>query len=343
MSNTRRFTRVAVGMAILICITLIGLVISGHFHVPFVVKQTGWSIGIYSGSSPTQFIPMSGVHNPVLTAADVTDISADYVADPFMVDEGGRWYLFFEVKNAATRQGDIGLATSPDAVHWSYDRIVLNEPFHLSYPYVFKWKKRYYMVPESNQASSVRLYEATKFPAQWKYVTNLLSDVQYADSSLFRYNDTWWLFTSTTNHDNMFAYYAADLTGPWHPHTNNPLISNNPTAARPGGRIQVDRGKIYRYAQVDTPSYGYGLRSFEITELTPTSFHEVEVLDFKNLMATGNRWSWNGIGMHTIDPHRLGENRWIACVDGMGSILKFGRENYGTDAGKREPEMSAEH
>ena len=325
MNTTARFSRVVVCVTLLAGLILIVVAMSGgHLNVPFVGKQTGWSIGIYSGDSPTRFIPMPGVHNPVLTAADVTDIRADFIADPFMVNEGGAWYMFFEVKNAATQQGDIGLATSPDAVHWAYQRIILDEPFHLSYPCVYKWKGRYYMVPESCHASSVRLYEATRFPSQWQYVTNLISDVQYADSSLFRYQEQWWLFTSTTNHANLFAYYADELTGPWRPHTGNPLICSNAAAARPGGRMLVDCGKIFRFAQVDTPTYGYGLRAFEITELTPSTYRENEVVNFKNLMATGGRWSWNGMGMHTIDPHRLGENRWIACVDGLGRVLKFG-------------------
>ena len=32
--------------------------------------------------------------------------------------------------------------------------------------YVFKWKNEYYMIPETYQASSVRLYKAIDFPAQ---------------------------------------------------------------------------------------------------------------------------------------------------------------------------------
>jgi hypothetical protein len=32
------------------------------------------------------------------------------------------------------------------------------------------------------------------------------------------------------------------------------------------------------------------------------------------LSASGR--GWNGSGMHHIDPHRMEDGRWIACVDG---------------------------
>ena len=57
--------------------------------------------------------------------------------------------MFIEVKNAETRHGEIALARSSDGVAWRYDSVVLREPFHLSYPHVFKTGGRYYMTPET--------------------------------------------------------------------------------------------------------------------------------------------------------------------------------------------------
>ena len=59
------------------------------------------------------------------------------VADPFMVFENGTWYMFFEAMNDFESRGVIGLATSEDGLSWQYQKIILNESFHLSYPYVF--------------------------------------------------------------------------------------------------------------------------------------------------------------------------------------------------------------
>src|SRR5262245_60427292 len=103
--------------------------------MPLPSLEKKWSIGLYAGTSPLALAPADD--EPVFTADRVTDIAARFVADPFLVRADGRWHVFFEAFNAATGQGDIGWATSDDARRWSYQRIVLDEPFHLSYPYVF--------------------------------------------------------------------------------------------------------------------------------------------------------------------------------------------------------------
>ena len=50
---------------------------------------------------------------------------------------------------------------------------MLKEPFHLSYPYVFKHKGTYYMIPESRAAGAVRLYRARSFPLSLEFDTTL--------------------------------------------------------------------------------------------------------------------------------------------------------------------------
>ena len=86
--------------------------------------------------SPFNVYDSQDVANPVLTAADVWDVEADFVADPFLYYDGGIWYLFMEVLKSSYG-GVIGVANSLDGINWTYDRIVLEQPFHLSYPYVF--------------------------------------------------------------------------------------------------------------------------------------------------------------------------------------------------------------
>src|SRR5713226_8442616 len=108
-----------------------------------------WSIGIYTGASPLRLRPAGSAINPILTREDVQDVPAGFVADPFMVQRAGVWNMFFEVLNQATDRGEIGLATSSDGLSWTYQRIVLVEPFHLSYPYVFECQGECYMLPET--------------------------------------------------------------------------------------------------------------------------------------------------------------------------------------------------
>lgn len=285
--------------------------------VPHVTRQKEWSIGIYTGQSPLRLSSPQTIRNPVLSAEDVTDVPAKFVADPFMIRRDATWYMFFEVFNSKSNRGEIGIASSNDGLHWTYLKIVLAEPFHLSYPYVFKFGDTYYMIPESGQARSVRLYKSEDFPVKWIFVGNLLAGKDYADSSVFRYRDKWWLFTEPRPYvnDTLSLYYADSLEGPWREHPKSPIVTENPHAARPAGRVGNFGDKLIRFAQDDRPSYGTQVWAFEIMELTPTSYKERKASAFP-IIKPGEE-GWNRRGMHHLDPHWISGDEWIACVDGF--------------------------
>ena len=276
-----------------------------------------WSIGIYSGKSP--FALSSAARNPVIAAHDVTDVPARFVADPFMLQVDGRWNMFFEVLNNQNNLGEIGLATSRDGLAWQYRQIVLREPFHLSYPYVFQWQNDYYMIPETLGANAVRLYRATSFPTAWTLVQDLIPGAQ-ADPSIFRWNEKWWLFTCPKpyQHDTLALYSADELTSAWTEHPRSPLISGNRSIARPGGRVLQHEGRLVRFAQDCVPIYGKQVRAFAITELTATAYAEYEIEQSPVLVPEGD--GWNATGMHHVDAHRLEDGTFLACVDGLRDL-----------------------
>jgi len=273
-----------------------------------------WSIGIYGGKTPLRL--SSAANNPVLAARDVTDVSARFVADPFMVKVEGLWHMFFEVLNNQNNLGEIGLATSRDGLAWQYREIVLREPFHLSYPYVFFWQGDYYMLPEALGANAVRLYRATSFPTGWTLVKDLFSGA-HADPSIFRLQEKWWLFTCPKpyQHDTLALYSADDLTAEWTEHPLSPLVRDNRHIARPGGRVLVHDAKIVRFTQDCLPIYGKQVRAFAITELTSTTYVEHEVAESPVLVPEGD--GWNASGMHHVDAHKLEDGTYLACVDGL--------------------------
>lgn len=283
-------------------------------------ERNNWSIGIYSGADPFSLTPVQAVVNPVLAAKNVSDVKAKFVADPFMIKEGSIWYMFFEVFNSDTRKGDIGLATSNHGVNWNYDRIVLSEPFHLSYPYVFKFENSFYMIPGTGR--SVRLYKAIDFPTNWKFVETLLEG-HHADPSIFRCGDLWFLFTEThkLHHDTLRLYFARKLTGPWSEHPKSPVISGDPSRARPGGRVILVENKIIRFAQDAKTSYGNSIRAFEIIKISETEYEEKELE--KNPILGASGFGWNEKGMHQIDCHQINDNSWIAITDGLAASRFF--------------------
>ncbi|MFC1724809.1 hypothetical protein ACFL4T_04215 [candidate division KSB1 bacterium] len=276
-----------------------------------------YSIGIYRGISPFQFEDLPEIKNPVLTAKDITDVTAAFIADPFIVNEKENWYMFFEVMNAFTHTTSIGLAVSKNGLKWTYDRIVLKTNFIISYPYVFKYDGNYYMIPESLAAQAVKLYKAADFPYKWEFVKDLICG-QLTDASIFYFDNNWWIFAEGNPHNNSILrlFYADNLFGNWTEHPKSPIINGNSNIARPGGRVTYYDDKIIRYTQDDHPEYGIMVRAFIINELTLTTYSEEEYGVI--LAPSGN--GWNANGMHHIDPHQINEKLWIACVDGWQRV-----------------------
>lgn len=300
-----------------------GIYVGMKRGVPFVTEKEQWTIGIYSGDSPFNFPATQRRWNPVLRAEDVTDVPAKFVADPFMVQEDETWYLFFEVYNLDTEQGDLAVATSKNTRSWDYEQIILDEPFHLSYPYVFKWQDEYYLIPESFEANSIRLYKAEQFPTKWTFITTLVDNMELVDPSVAFYNDQWWLLATPTSNDTLHLFFADDLLGPWQEHPASPVVENNLHKSRSSGRLLVYDNRLFRYTMdVDPPVGTHQVWAYEITDISPTTYAEERVGDVPILKPDGS--GWNAQAMHQIDPHQIDDNNWIAPVDGFGKYLIFG-------------------
>lgn len=274
--------------------------------------KSAWTIGIYTGPSPFQLSPPANVKNPVFTAAAVNDMDVDIVAHPFMVVTDSRYYLFFTAKDGKTDKGGIGLAESQNGFDWKYRRAVIQEPFVLSYPYVFKWRNDYYMIPEAHTETSVRLYKATEFPDKWEYEGDLLKGDHFISPTLVRYKDRWWLFTGRHGNETLRLFYATDLKGPWTEHPQSPIVKKDLNTARPAGRPFVIDGTLYRLGQDCYPTYGNQVHAFRITDISPTTYSERMI---EAPLVQSSSKGWNAESMHHVDARQLGENSWIAAVD----------------------------
>jgi hypothetical protein len=296
-----------------------------------------WSIAIYSGASPLGLTPHPGAALPALTARDVSDIDALFVADPFMCQHGGEWLMFFEVWNSTLGRGEIGLARSRDLCAWAYDRIVLRAPHHLSYPLLVEWEGEIWLVPETRQAGEVALYRAMDFPYGWRRERTLLRG-DYADATPFQSAGRWWMF-ALEGTDTLTLHHARQLGDDWQPHRLHPLRAGDKSRTRPGGRLVSDAGRLFRLTQDGVPLYGSRLRAMEITRLTEGEYVETECPESPLLKAALR--GWNSIAMHHLDAHCLTPGklaqpgapesppRWIGCVDGAAPRLRAPSEVRG--------------
>ena len=286
---------------------------SGDHHMP---PGERFAIGLYRGPSPIELRPAPGVVNPVFTHRDVGDPAAHFVADPFLIRHDDLWYLFFEVMREPPFEGDVGVATSRDARTWQYRGLALVEPFHLSYPHVFRWRGQCYMTPEMWRQDCVRLYRAAAFPFDWRPVATLLEAGPVADPTPFRFDGRWWLFTCPRpmENDEIRLYHAARLTGPYREHRRSPIVTGDRRRARPAGRVVAWEGGLVRYAQDCVPEYGAAVRAFRITRLTVDEYAERPVA--APPLRPGGDERWNRRGMHHVDAHLLDDGSWLAAVDG---------------------------
>jgi|GEM_PF-1477137 len=297
-------------------------------------RETVPSYPVDAERAPSEFLPAGDV-NPVITAADVTDFGrTDCVADPFLfVDAEGRWHCFFEVYTL-TREPSAAIAhaESPDGYDWTYDRVVLEREFHLSFPYVFRWAGEHYMVPDqwskTADPAPATLFRAASFPTAWEPVADLVRpETPLHDFAPFRWNGRWWALMGDGT--DLYAYHSDDLEAPdWTPHDENPVVENRPTAARPGGRPLVFEDRVLAFYQDCLGRYGERINPYEITALTPSAYEDEERADSPALEPTGGL-AWNSGAMHHVDPWWDGEGYHCAVDGNLGlGYQVFGEHHW---------------
>jgi hypothetical protein len=308
-------TYIITGLLALAALFALVLVLQVLFNFIRFGEHVRFGIAVYQGNSPIQPRPLDTGDYPVLSMSNVSDIRAKFIADPFVIRDGNNWWMFTEVYNLDTDRGEIALAHSSDGYRWDYRQVVLREPFHLSYPFVFKHEDNFFMIPESANDNSVWLYRATSFPTHWVRDTQLLEGT-HLDSTLIQYEGRWWIFASDSSMGNLNLFYANDLRGPYRPHAKNPVVKDNKTFARPGGRMIIHDGRLIRYAQQDEPRYGLAVHALEVSKLTPEDYSE-QLLNEEAILCGRGR-GWNKARMHHIDPVQLDDGSWLFIVDGGG-------------------------
>ncbi len=202
--------------------------------------------------------------------------------DPQVAREDNDFYIFVEELQLprSKNHGHIAVIKVDQQGGHEEPVTVLERPYHLSYPFVFEWKDTKYMIPESSNAGTIELYEATMFPYQWRLVKELMTGVAAVDTTLVRRNGLWWMFTNIRENiggplnDELFLFYSDDLLGDhWEPHPLNPIVTDA-RSARPAGRIFELDGILYRPSQDCSRCYGYAVNINRIMEMDEKSYRE---------------------------------------------------------------------
>lgn len=208
-----------------------------------------------------------------------------FYADPFLTIINDVTYLFFEELDKKTRKGHIScckIEYKDDILQKNPVIKVIDEKFHLSYPFLFKENNKLFMIPESFEANCIYLYECIEMPNKWKIIKTLVPNVDAVDSTLFKLDDIYWLFTSEKYQEDknrvFRIYYSDDLfSEKWIPHPINQQNLNSELkhhSGRGAGNIYEENGCYYRPVQENNRFYGESIRINKIIKLTKIEFIE---------------------------------------------------------------------
>ena len=236
-------------------------------------------------------------------------------ADPFVLKSGDRYFIFVEEFIYKANKGHISiLEMDLNGCLLGTGKIIEN-PYHMSYPFVFESNGVCFMIPETGGNRSIDLYRCTEFPWKWEFVKSIMKDINAVDTTLFRYEGKWWLFTlidkinsSLAVSPELYLFYADDfLADNWISHPMNPIVTDV-RLARPAGKVFIRDGIVYRPSQDCSGRYG---NSFDINQVTDLT---IEMYEEKTILKVRPDWDRNLKGTHTfnsdggftiIDTHRL--------------------------------------
>lgn len=207
----------------------------------------------------------------------ITPPADRFWADPCLVEWKGERLVFVEEKVYAQGKGRIALLRLDATGRLIEHTVVLERPFHLSYPLVFEAEGEWWMVPESAQAGRVDLYRALDFPYHWRWERTLLEG-DFVDATPVQFNGRWWLFSARRDGsgaalEELWLFSAKQLSGPWQPHRANPLWMDI-RQARPAGRLFRWNGEWIRPTQDSALRYGHAVRLQRVLEWTEEVYRE---------------------------------------------------------------------
>lgn len=244
------------------------------FFTSIINKKTTWKINFTKGSINSLNIKLTEKNYNL----------GEFVADPFIFYHNNNFYIFAEKYDFFNHKGVIN-AYKIENGKMADLGTVLNEKFHLSFPYIFKFKNKIYMCPETYEKGEIRLYECMDFPMKWKFKKTLIKNVSAVDSMIFKNNKYWYLLTNIDSSascdfsSELHCFYTkskSPITANWLAHKNNPIIYDA-NKGRNGGLI-LSNNEYYRVSQnIKYDKYGEGFNLNKIIKITPNIYLEKQI------------------------------------------------------------------
>lgn len=230
-------------------------------------------------------------------------------ADPFLIFQNDKLFLFYEA--IVNNKGEIWSAEIVNNKITNVQKII-NETFHLSYPNVFNYKENFYMIPESNEDNTIRLYKCLEFPSKWEYSKTLYQGSRLVDTNFLELENTYYWFTFDLDLGLTRLFYSESFFSEWVEHKQSPMISN-----RNAGNFIFIENKILRPVQVSAKHYGEGLDLYEIIKLNKETYVEKKYI----ISFLSSNKGFNLDGTHHISVVKF-KGKLIIAVDGKNNNFR---------------------
>ena len=249
-------------------------------------------------------------------------ISKDHahtLADPFLHVEGDNIYLFAEIQNV-DKKGFINCWFSKDALIWENVGPVLEANSHFSYPHIFKNKNNeIFLIPESGDIKEVSIYKFNNFPIELSKKKKFLQG-NYFDTNILVQDGNFFLITTKNNYE-VEIFFSDDLFSEnWTKHPKSP-INQGKSLCRNAGPIYRRKGRMYRFVQDFSLSYGNKINVVEIVEIDEKHYKEKIVAeDYK----PRSNFPFQKHSRHHISSVTF-KGKTVVAIDGRRSDIIFNK------------------
>lgn len=190
-----------------------------------------------------------------------------FYADPFFSREPEG--ILVEALRGTTGRGEILLIAGTE------HRRLSPPGGHFSYPYTLEMDGRQVVLPETASWAPPTAYRIVQGRLEPLCELRLEPPARVSDPSLIERGGLLYLFGNdpTLGSSVLMLWCAPSLTEPFRLHPQAPILVS-PRGARMGGGLLDSGGRLIRFGQDLSGSYGDGLIAFEVETLTPTDYRE---------------------------------------------------------------------
>lgn len=126
-----------------------------------------------------------------------------WYADPILVSYEGESYLFMESFDMRTNLGSIAYAKFDADGKLSEPQIIIQEPYHMSFPMVFSWNDSLYMIPETCANHSLNLYRCEGQIDRWELVKSFQVEEELVDTVVTACHEGYVELVTSAQHETL--------------------------------------------------------------------------------------------------------------------------------------------